>query len=368
MVVLGPWILLDGRFRRGALIIEDGAPVEFRPGETGVEDVKGAVLPALANAHTHVGDAFITNPPEGTLEELVSPPDGYKHRRLREAHEDEIAEGMRRALVTAVTSGCTHLTDFREGGLPGTLLLLRSCLGLPLRPTILGRPAEGDGDPRELEALLQVADGIGASGIGDVAYPVLERWSEAARLAGKPFVMHASEGRREDIDAILDLRPTSLVHMTSASPGDLERCADAGVPVAVCPRANARFGLVPDIPGMLDAGITVMLGTDNAMFHLPSMLEEMRYVLGMRWGGERLPPEAILRMAFRPRKVLRGNAGLGVELDQPGDLTVIQIPAAEPRIQDLMAAPGSFAIAVVHDGGLWKIRGQEVVAEEPEGG
>src|SRR5207249_9142245 len=56
---------------------------------------------------------------------------------------------------------------------------------------------------------------------------------------------------REEIDAVLDLSPAFLVHMLHATDADLERCADAHVPIVVCPRSNAFFGMTPDIPGML---------------------------------------------------------------------------------------------------------------------
>ncbi len=362
MTAIGSWVLLDGTFQRGALALEDGVPVEFRSGETG-DAHPGVVVPAFANAHTHLGDAFIRDPPQGSLRDLVAPPDGYKHRRLREASEEEVFEGMRGAAETTVAGGSTAFADFREGGLAGVRLLLQACLGLPLRPLVLARPAAGEGTPQEWRALLQAADGLGASSIRDVDPAILEQWSAAAHRAEKLFALHASEGTREDIDAILDLRPDFLVHMAKATPADLERCADSGVPVAVCPRSNARFGLKPDVPGMLAAGLTVRLGTDNAMFAPPAMLEEMRYLAGLRWRGTRIPSEAVFRMAVAARKPLREAPSLSVELDQPSDLAVLRKSSGEPTFDTLIADPESSVLAVVHAGALWEVRGKAVTVQ-----
>jgi cytosine/adenosine deaminase-related metal-dependent hydrolase len=365
MLHLGPWTLLEGEWRRGTLSVESGVPTSFSPQVEEGLDARGVVLPALTNAHTHLGDAFITDPPEGTLQELVAPPDGYKHRRLGEATDAEVLEGMGAALTTMTASGTTRFSDFREGGLPGTRL--EACVGRPVDPTIFGRPAAGAGDQDEWGRLLRVVDGIGASGLGDADPAALREWSRAARSAHLPFALHASEGRREDIDAILDLDPAVLVHMTSATVDDFAASAEAGVPVVVCPRSNARFGLVPDIPGMREAGLTVWLGTDNAMFHGPDMLAEMRHLARMRWQGETLSAEDVFRMAMQARKPLNEGERLGVELGQPSDLAVLPIPGDEPTFQDVLAS-GSSAIAVVQAGVFWEVHGDRIEARAPPGG
>jgi len=58
----------------------------------------------------------------------------------------------------------------------------------------------------------------------------------ARRLeAGKLFGIHAGERDADDINAAMDLDPDFLVHMVHAEPIHLERLADRGTPVAVCP-------------------------------------------------------------------------------------------------------------------------------------
>jgi guanine deaminase len=65
--------------------------------------------------------------------------------------------------------------------------------------------------------------------------------------------------------------------MVHAGPNHLERVADQGVPVAVCPRANLVLGVGrPPIRDLLDH-TAVALGTDNVMLNQPSMFREMAY-------------------------------------------------------------------------------------------
>ena len=77
--------------------------------------------------------------------------------------------------------------------------------------------------------------------------------------------------RKFDIirDNIADVEPAAeadlIIHMVQATDSDLKRCADENVPVSVCPSSNLYFGMTPPVGRMLDAGVDVCLGTDNAM-------------------------------------------------------------------------------------------------------
>jgi len=57
----------------------------------------------------------------------------------------------------------------------------------------------------------------------------------------------------------------------------MERVADSGVPVAVCPRSNLVTGVgLPPVEDLLEH-TTVALGTDNVMLNSPSMFREMEF-------------------------------------------------------------------------------------------
>src|SRR5205823_14583806 len=130
---------------------------------------------------------------------------------------------------------------------------------------------------QEVAAVLRSSDGIAVSAYEDWPPDAIATLAQHVHREKKMFAVHCSERIREKIDHVLDLRPTFLVHMVHATDADLARCSDAEVPIVVCPRSNAFFGMTPDIPRMLRAGVELHLGTDNAMINVPSMFREMEF-------------------------------------------------------------------------------------------
>jgi len=240
--------------------------------------VRGIVIPAPVNAHTHLGDAMSTRePPAVPLARLVQPPRGYKFRLLATTSAPEKRRAIRAALARMRRAGVAVAIDFREEGLPGVELLRRAASGSGVRAVILGRPLARPIDPAELAAVLDASDGIGLSSVVDETPETRRTIARACRDARKRFAMHASEGRREDPGDYLDPRPDLLVHLAKATPDDLRAVRDDGVPVAVCPRSNALFGRQPDLAAMERLGVVMFLGTDNAMFHSPSIWRELEF-------------------------------------------------------------------------------------------
>jgi cytosine/adenosine deaminase-related metal-dependent hydrolase len=249
---------------QGTLVVEDGEVVRLDEERTDAADI---VLPAFVNAHTHVGDSIAKEAGRGlTLEELVAPPDGLKHRLLREADRSELVEATRRSLQFMEATGTAATLEFREGGVEGVHALREAADGLAVEPYAFGR-----GDP----GVVDVADGYGASGAADGEFG---RERNAARQADKPFAIHAGEVDASDINPALDLDPDLLVHMVHAEQLHLDRVEDNGIPVAVCPRSNLVTDVgLPPVAELLDR-TTVALGTDNVMTNSPSMFREMEFV------------------------------------------------------------------------------------------
>ena len=324
------WLWTGEGFEEGHVVVEDGIITQIVRGWSRYADFKGIILPTLFNAHVHTGDGFI-RPLEGMrLEEIVAPPDGLKHRMLRETPPSQVLESMKHTLRAMQSSGTCHFADFREGGLKGVEMLERAVseVGFSGTSLKLARPSGSDFDDRDIDALLSRADGIGISGIGDWEYSQLESMARRTHAAGKLLGIHASEGLREDVDAVLDLEPDFLVHMIHASDGDLELCADRGVAIAVCPRANAYFGLRAPVERMLALGVDVMLGTDNAMLASPSILEEMQHAAAM---FKDLDAVDILKMAVQvPRKVLNADVNSMPAIGCPSDLLVFEMDTQKP--------------------------------------
>jgi cytosine/adenosine deaminase-related metal-dependent hydrolase len=244
------------------------------------------ICPALFNAHTHVGDTVgMDFPWQGSLEELVTPPDGLKHRILRETPRSVLVDGMRASIGVMIRSGTAGFADFREGGREGVLDLREAAGGLPCRPVIFGR----DGG----EA---IAEGIGIPSIRDL--PDAEAAVTRAKGEGKLVAFHAGERDPLDIDGALALDPDLLVHCTHAGERQLREIADREIPVAVCPRSNWILGVSPSpahppVERMLKLGCTILLGTDNAMLVQPDLWGEMAFASTVY----RIDPTEILRWA-----------------------------------------------------------------------
>jgi len=348
--VLAGAILTDAGFVRGSVSIEDGVVIDVSRKVPRDALGEGVVVPAFTNAHTHVADAIVREELKGSLEDIVAPPQGLKHRALAAAKDDDLVDGMRSMVRVMARTGVARFWDFREGGLPGVRLLLRAALGGPVAPMVLGRPARIEYRREEVDAILRVADGIGISSALDWPRDEVEKLATHARRAGKAFAVHASERVREDIDGVLDLKPAFLVHMLEATDADLERTADAGVPVVSCPRSNVFFGKVPDLPRLLRAGLAVHLGTDNAMVNSPSILREMEfaYKVSRLRGG--ISARDAVTMALRGKNGIRGPADLGIRAGDPADLVVFDVPREGDPFAALLRAAES-DIALVYVGG-----------------
>ncbi|MBE6514540.1 MAG: deaminase [Thermoplasmata archaeon] len=263
--------LLDRRgLREGYAVLEGGLVAGFREGRPDRPVADAIIIRGLVDCHTHCADFGLRVPAGMSLQELVAPPDGLKHRYLREAPRAELEASMRAFSEKAGSFGVSGFIDFREGGLEGCEMLRAACPGA----TILGRPVSPELDPAEAEAILGVADGFGLPSITDMPASYCEGLADIARSRGRPLAIHASERIREDIDAVLSLDPAMVVHMCSATRSDISKCAEAEVPIAVCPGSNAYFGVEAPVAEMLACGASVVLGTDNGMLRAPDMVAE----------------------------------------------------------------------------------------------
>jgi len=289
----------------GRVVVEDGRIAAVEEGETDSTDI---ILPAFVNAHTHLGDSVAKEAAVGLgLEGAVAPPDSLKHRRLAAASHNTLVTAMRRTLRFMRQTGTVTCLDFRESGVEGARALREAAAPLGVEPFIFGSD-----DP----AVLEVADGFGASGANDDDFT---EQRAAARTKDVPFAIHAGEPDASDIDPALAYDPELLVHMVHAEPDHLEQVRDRSVPVAVCPRANTVLDVgTPPIRELLDH-TTVALGTDNVMLNPPSMLQEMAYAVKHHDVTER----EVLRMATTAGAEIAGLDCGVVEAGRPAALTVI---------------------------------------------
>jgi cytosine/adenosine deaminase-related metal-dependent hydrolase len=221
-------------------------------------------------------------------------------------------------------TGTTGFIDFREGGVRGVELIKISSPAP--HGMILGRP-HGDDD---LDRILDTADGIGLSSISDIPKKELDSIADRVRRRGKVLGIHVSERVREDIETIMSLSPSFVVHMVEATDGDMRVCADNDVPIVSCPRSNMFFGKIPPIDRMIRSGADVAIGTDNAMLCVPDMREEasvFSHILDEKGVDAAHTLQSLLNNC---RKVLYGNERLHMRIGVPADVAVFPFSGGGP--------------------------------------
>ena len=327
-----------GGFRRGYIGIENGTVAESGDGDPpGKPFMRGIAVPGLVNCHTHVGDAGLKVPAGIGLEELVAPPDGLKHRYLRDIPDRDLISSVRTFTDRMYANGITRFADFREGGLKGCRLLVRS----DPKPsaTVLGRPVSPEYDANEADAILSEADGMGLPSISDMNAGYIDSVADHVHKRGKMLALHVSERVREDIDRVISLEPTFIVHMAKASKSDIAKCAEHNIPIVLCLSSNAFFGNVPPVRDMMDAGVRIALGTDNAMLCPPDIRPEMARLIGIlgdRYSGR---DELIRILLDNGREILYHGSGMRV----PGtDTETVVFPSEDgDALSGILGSRGS---------------------------
>ena len=260
-----------GGFVDGYICVEDGVIVDICDGLCPERPLHhGIIVPMMVNAHTHAADGGVAVRSGMSIESLVAPPNGLKHRYLRDTPGDILEGSMAEYRRSSESNGIANFIDFREDGAEGCRLLRKAAPD----SIVLGRPVSVEYDETEIDSILDIADVIGISSISDMDHGYIESVADRVRERKKIFSVHASERIREDMDFILSLDPAFVVHMVEATNEDLLKCAEAEVPVVVCPRSNAFFGKVAPIREMIRCGVDISLGTDNAMLCSPDMRAE----------------------------------------------------------------------------------------------
>ncbi|MDD3042991.1 MAG: amidohydrolase family protein [Methanosarcinaceae archaeon] len=273
----------------GYICIKNGVIREIGEEHTSSTNI---IAPCFVNAHTHLGDSVCKDPSLGNcsgfriskdLDALVKPPDGLKHRILRETSYRELVKSMKRTLLDMIETGTCAFADFREGGPVGVSALNDALQGLELESLILGRPLAPEKPLQvvlsEVKRVLLHSSGLGMSGANDMNSELLREIAGFTKKQKKLFAIHAGEKKRDDIEKALSLEPDFLVHLTKANKKDLKTVADAGIPVVVCPRSNFTTGVgMAPVAEMLEAGIPVAAGTDNVMLNSVNMFAEMEFL------------------------------------------------------------------------------------------
>jgi len=253
----------------GIITIEDGIIKEIEEKKIKADTI---IAPCFVNAHTHIGDSVIKDPPYLPLAELVQPPDGLKHRILSQTSREDLIASMKATIHDMIRTGTCAFMDFREGGVEGVKALNDALSGSQIEAKSFGRPVND-------MSYLDFCDGTGLSSTSDLEINVILEIVRHTKGKRKSFAIHAGERDSSDILPAIELEPDHLIHLTHARKKELKLIGREGIPVVVCPRSNFSTGSgVPPIKKMLDEGILVAAGTDNVMLNSVNMFSEMEFL------------------------------------------------------------------------------------------
>lgn len=315
------------------VLISDQEIVEVSPhvSRGKVIDGRGCIVaPAFINSHVHLGDSVAMDVGDGkSISEIVKPPNGVKHRILQDTPHSTFLDFMKNSMWDMLKTGTTTFVDFREGGKDGIDIINEAAREVPIRKIVLGRH-DSFLNPyitleevnQNIEELLSVCDGIAPSGLGEITDEVATTITEATQKLGKLSAIHVAEYEGVQKDSLIRNGKTEvqraveagfqlLIHLTHPLKDDLEVVAESRTPIVCCPRSNGVLSVgIPPVRDMVEAGILLLLGTDNVMFNSPNMMREMEYALKVTraYYQEYFPPEKIVKMATV-------NAGQALNLD-----------------------------------------------------
>ena len=289
----------------------------------------GAILPPMVNAHTHLELS--------ALEGKVPVDLGFRGwvRRLLEARAaagpEALAVGAEKGIEALAAGGCGVVGEVSTLGITWAPLRASGLAGVWFRE-FLGSPGKESETAVPASKTCLTASVAGhAPHTTDPAW--LRRLKDTARRTGRPFSIHLAESADEfaflttgrgpwadflaergidvsgwalpaegpvayaDRLGLLD-GGTLAVHLIHARRKEFDILRRRGVQVCLCPRSNRNLhGRLPDLPGMLAAGLTPCLGTDSlAGTASLDMFDEMAFCAG---AYPEVPPETILAMATR---------------------------------------------------------------------
>jgi aminodeoxyfutalosine deaminase len=321
------WVVVDSRtiLRDGYLLAVNGVIREARQGrirESGaiIDHGPGALMPAFVNAHTHLELSGLQGsvPAEGGFRSWV--------RELIRVREETgpaaLAEGAKAGIASLKRAGCGIVGEISSLGLTRELLAeagfagvwFREYLGSAFPADVPGGHPEQGGNTDGSPAGDPLIESLAGHGPHTTAPEVLVELKRRTRRDGLVFGLHLAESDDESeflttgkgpwadflcergIDfrawrlpadspvdyaeglGLLDGR-TLAVHLIQSGKKDFETLRRRGTKICLCPRSNAVLhGRLPDLDGMLKAGLNPCLGTDSlAAVDSLSPLDEMAF-------------------------------------------------------------------------------------------
>ncbi|NLV04858.1 amidohydrolase family protein [Haloarcula rubripromontorii] len=327
-------------------------------GDDELDASEGLVIPGLVNAHTHVAMTLLRGladdkPLDAWLQEDVWPVEA-------ELTPEDIRVGAELGLVEMIRSGTTALSDMyfavEEIAEAVDQAGMRAVLGF----TAVTVGKDDEGARADLEESLDVARNLNGAADGrvrttfqphsltTVGEDYLREFVPKALDDDLSIHLHANE-TRDEVTPIVDeheMRPlayaddiglldgdTYVAHGVHVDESEIDLLAETGTGVAHCPASNMKLasGMAP-VQDLLDAGVTVGIGTDGAASNNDlDMFDEMRdaAMIGKLAADDASAVDAgtVVEMATENGAALLGFDSGRIETGANADLAVIDLDA-----------------------------------------
>ena len=327
-------------------------------GDDELDAENGLVIPGLVNAHTHVAMTLLRGladdkPLDAWLQEDVWPVEA-------ELTAEDIRAGAELGLVEMIRSGTTQLSDMyfevEEIAEAVDQAGMRAVLGF----TAVTVGKDDEGARADLQESLDVARALDGAADGrvrttfqphsltTVGEEYLREFVPQALEDGLSIHLHANE-TRDEVTPIVEehgLRPLAyaadvglldgdsyVAHGVHVDDSEIDLLAETDTGVAHCPASNMKLasGMAP-VQDLLDAGVTVGIGTDGAASNNDlDMFDEMRdaAMLGKLAADDASAVDAgtVVEMATENGAELLGFDSGRIEAGANANLAVIDLDA-----------------------------------------
>ncbi|MGA9399633.1 amidohydrolase [Haladaptatus sp.] len=318
----------------------------------------GLVIPGLVNAHCHAAMTLLRGyaddkPLDTWLREDVWPVEA-------ELTPEDVRAGTDLGLLEMIKSGTTGFADMYFEMDQVAEAVEKAGLRARIGHGVVTIGRDEDAAREDFQTSLDIAQEFDGAADGRISTAVmphslttvgeeyLDEYIPRAREAGVPVHYHANETRDEVAPIVEERgeRPLEyardkgmtkegdfVAHGVHVNTTEIELLAETGTGVVHCPASNMKLasGMAP-VQAMLDAGVTVGLGTDGAASNNDlDMFDEMRdaAMLGKLAANDAsaVPAEEVVKMATVGSADAIGVNSGRIEKGANADLAVIDLSA-----------------------------------------